>query len=110
MNELLQKVALGSEAAFPMREFDGRVAALQAILTEKNLDLFLTSGPENIFYLTGQQTPGYYTFQCLCVPAEGSPFLMTRELESYNARANTYLEESFSYPDGADPAGSALHE
>jgi len=106
MNELLQKVALGSEAAFPKQEFDGRIAALQTVLTEMELDLFLTSGPENIFYLTGQQTPGYYTFQCLCVPAEGSPFLITRELESYNARANTYLEESFSYPDGADPAAA----
>ena len=38
-------------------------------MDEKSFDLVLLSGPENIFYLIGQQTPGYYTFQSLCVPA-----------------------------------------
>ena len=35
------------------------------------MDCAVFTGPENIFYLTGQQTPGYYTFQCLILPAEG---------------------------------------
>ena len=31
--------------------------------------------------MTGQQTPGYYTFQCLLVPADGEPVFLLRQLE-----------------------------
>lgn len=104
MNQLLRRVPLGAEAAFPKAEFDGRVAKLQKVLAERNLDLYVTSGPENIFYLTGQQTPGYYTFQCACVPRSGTPFLVLRGTETFNARLNTYLEDILGHADGEDPA------
>ena len=68
------------------RQYDRRVTKLRAAMATKGFDLFLTSGPENIFYLTGQQTPGYYTFQCLGIPAQGEPFLVLRSLE-FNERA-----------------------
>jgi Xaa-Pro dipeptidase len=61
---------------------------------------------DTIFYLSGQQTPGYYVFQCLGVPAEGAPFLVLRELESYNARGNSYIEDIQGYPDGVAPAAA----
>ncbi len=104
VDTLLAVVPQGSEAAFPREELDRRVAALQARLAERNVDLYLTSGPENVFYLSGQQTPGYYTFQCLAVPAAGRPFHVLRALESMNARANTYLEDIAGYADDANPA------
>jgi len=102
--KLLSVVPQGSEAAFPREEVDRRVAALQRRLATAGLDLFLTSGPENIFYLTGQQTPGYYTFQCLGVPVSGAPFHVLRGLETMNAKANTYLADISGYPDDANPA------
>src|SRR5262245_41557982 len=71
--EILKAVPQGAEAVFPKAEYDRRLDALRRRIAEKNFDLVLLSGPENIFYLTGQQTPGYYTFQCLCVPASGEP-------------------------------------
>jgi Xaa-Pro dipeptidase len=101
---LMKDVSQGSEAAFPREELDRRVSALQRGLAERRVDLYLTSGPENIFYLSGQQTPGYYTFQCLGVPADGRPFHVLRALESMNARANTYLDDITGYADDADPA------
>ena len=104
VEKLLAVVPQGSEAAFPRAELDRRVAALQQRLGERDVDLFLTSGPENVFYLTGQEpTPGYYTFQCLAVPARGRPFHTLRALESMNARANTYLDDIAGYADDADP-------
>jgi Xaa-Pro dipeptidase len=106
VEKLLAVVPQGSEAAFPREELDRRVAALQQRLGERGIDLFLTSGPENVFYLTGQQTPGYYTFQCLAVPARGRPFHTLRALESMNARANTYLDDIAGYADDADPAAA----
>lgn len=104
IEKLLTVVPQGSEAAFPRDELDRRVAALQRRLAALGFDLFLTSGPENVFYLSGQQTPGYYTFQCLAVPATGRPFHVLRGLEAMNARANTYLDDIAGYPDGANPA------
>ena len=104
MKELLQRVTPGGEAAFPEDEFDHRVEALKRLLAERGIDLFLTSGAENIFYLCGQQTPGYYTFQCLAVPVRGDPFLVLRGLEAFNARSNTYLSTIIGYADDANPA------
>jgi Xaa-Pro dipeptidase len=101
---ILAAIPLGAECAFPKPELDRRVAALQSRLRAEGIDLYLTSGPENIFYLTGQQTPGYYTFQCLCVPASGRPFHVLRGLESMNARANSYLEDIVGYGDDGHPA------
>ena len=102
--ELLPKVPQGAESAFPKDEYDGRLAALRRAMAARGLDLVLISGAENIFYLTGQQTPGYYTFQCLCVPADGAPFLVIRALEAMNARLNTFIEDITGYPDDANPA------
>ena len=99
-----ESVARGSDAAFPKEEIDARQRQLKRALAEAGIDLYLTSGAENIFWLSGQQTPGYYTFQCLAVPAKGAAFLMLRGLETHNARANTYLSRIVGYADDADPA------
>ncbi len=104
MKDLLKRVTQGAEAAFPKDEFDARIKALKKLLAANDIDLYLTSGAENIFYLCGQQTPGYYTFQCLAVPVRGRPFLVLRGLEAFNARANTYLSSIVGYADDANPA------
>ena len=75
-------------------------------MEEKGFDLVLLSGPENIFYLIGQQTPGYYTFQSLCIPAQGEPFHVLRGLEAMNARLNTHLTDIIGYADDEHPAAA----
>lgn len=102
--ELLARVPLGMDCAFPQEEFARRQAALRKVMGERGLDLYLTSSAENVYWLSGQQTPGYYTFQCLGVPLEGEPFLVNRGLETYNARANTRLGSIQGYDDADDPA------
>ena len=95
----------GVEAAFPAAEFEARLARVRSALAEKGLDAAVLTGPENIFYLTGQQTPGYYTFQCLILPAEGEPVFLLRQLEVPNFLRNSYLESYEAYGDGTTPAG-----
>jgi Xaa-Pro dipeptidase len=102
----LLKIPQGAETVFPKSEYDKRLVALRARMAAKGFDLFLTSGPENIFYLTGQQTPGYYMFQCLCVPQTGEPFHILRGLETMNARLNTFLTDIEGYADDAHPAAA----
>lgn len=106
LDNLLRQVPQGAESVFPQTEYAGRLAQVRAAMAERDLELALLSGPENIFYLTGQQTPGYYTFQCLCIPREGEPFLVIRGLEAMNARLNTWLADIIGYADDVHPAAA----
>lgn len=102
----MQAVPQGAESVFPEAEYQQRLDRLRGRMKEKDFDLALLSGPENIFYLTGQQTPGYYTFQALCVPASGEPFHVLRGLEAMNARLNTFLTDITGYADDEHPAAA----
>jgi Xaa-Pro dipeptidase len=95
----------GIESAFPAAEYGARCARVREVLAARGLDAAVFTGPENIFYLTGQQTPGYYTFQCLIFPAEGEPLFLLRQLELTNFLRNTFLERYETYGDGTTPAG-----
>lgn len=95
----------GIESAFSRAEYDARCARVREGLAARGLDAAVFTGPENIFYLTGQQTPGYYTFQCLIFPAEGEPLFLLRQLELTNFLRNTFLERYDTYGDGTTPAG-----
>lgn len=104
MSSELSLPADGSEAAFARDEFSARIEKAQNVLRERDIDLLIVTGPENIFYLTGQQTPGYYTFQALLLPAEGTPEFIVRQLELLNCRKNSFLESFEVYQDGDLPA------
>jgi Xaa-Pro dipeptidase len=104
LTDILALVEPGAEAPFPPEEFDRRIAKVRQVMHAKGIDLLLTTGAENIFYLSGQQTPGYYMFQCLAVPAQGACFLINRALESPNARLQSVVTDIHGYTDDADPA------
>jgi Xaa-Pro dipeptidase len=96
-------VRQGVDAVFSRDELATRIEATRRLLHEKTIDVLVCTGPENIFYLTGQQTPGYYTFQALLLPVEGEPVFLVRRLELYNLLANTSLSDVRLYDDGIDP-------
>ena len=66
------------ELAFPLKDYQQRLSGYQAKLNQQNLDSALIFDPENIYWLVGFQTIGYFTFQTLFVPAKGLPVLITR--------------------------------
>lgn len=96
-------VIQGQESAFPREEYDRRQARARENLAAAGIDALIVTGPENIFYLTGQQTPGYYTFQALLLPAEGDPVFVIRQLEYFNFIANTFIPDAEVYQDADDP-------
>ena len=96
-------IVQGSESAFPRAEYDGRLARARAALAGAGIDVMVVTGPENIFYLTGQQTPGYYTFQAMVLPVDGDPVFVIRQLEYFNFIANTFIADAEVYQDGDDP-------
>ncbi len=100
------KIMQGREAAFPAKEFAERQARAQAAVAAAGHDVLLVTGPENIYWLTGRQTAGYFAFQLLILPASGAPTLLVRQLEFTGTVANCWLEDIVAYQDGEDPAAA----
>jgi len=93
----------GSDRRSRKRTTTSGVARARKLLSVAGIDVMVVTGPENIYYLTGQQTPGYYTFQALVLPAEGEPTFVVRQLEYFNFIANTFIANAEIYQDGDQP-------
>ena len=98
----------GEEAVFPEAEYAARMARARAGLRARGLQAGVFTGPETLFYLTGQQTPGYYTFQALLLPVESEPAALLRELEVPNFLRNTFIRDHRAYGDGEAPVDALL--
>ncbi|MFC4306580.1 M24 family metallopeptidase [Cohnella boryungensis] len=90
---------------FTQDEFRSRLNRLQAELVKQELGGMLIHTPENIFYLTGYQSPGYYMYQCLVVPISGNPVLVLRRGELSNVQTYSWLPGDLvrTYDDTNDP-------
>jgi Xaa-Pro dipeptidase len=87
----------GNRQAFSKAEFDGRVRQIQDDLVAADLDVLLVHTPENIYYLTGFETSGYFEYQVLVVPASGTPALLIRNTERYNVDEYTWLPHTYTW-------------
>ena len=92
--------------AFTREEYLGRVDRVRARMKEKGLDALLIHTPENICYLSGFQTSGYYFVQVLIVPVDKDPVFIVRALEKQNVDAWSWLagEQAIGYMDYDNPA------
>ncbi|MFK3779549.1 M24 family metallopeptidase [Agrobacterium sp. NPDC089420] len=99
----------GCDASFAKEEFAGRQNRARAAIRNAGHEALVVTGPENIYWLTGRQTAGYFAFQALIMPVEGEPTLLVRQLELAGSVANTWLEDIVAYRDGEDPAAVLAH-
>jgi len=90
------------DMTFPFEEYEQRLEALRQRMAYRHLDAVIITDPENLMYLTDYQTTGYSFFQCLVVPLEGEPFMITRAMEESNIHARTWVEKTRPYPDTGD--------
>lgn len=97
------------DLVFSMDEYDRRLAALRSAVEHRGVDALIVTTPENLCYVTGYQTPGYYYFQALVVPVEKEPFMVTRLLEDSNVQTRTWIELSRPYADTELPVGALHH-
>ena len=52
---------------FSLDEYSDRLRALRARMESRGIDALLIHTPENIYYVSGYQTPGYYWYMALVV-------------------------------------------
>ncbi len=92
-----------SSIGFPLEEYHNRLAKVRQRMKEHGVSLLLVDTPENVTYLTGFHTPGYYMYSCASVPLDGDVELVLRQAEMANARSTTWVEHLMPYDDVQDP-------
>ena len=92
-----------TDLPFSMDEYQGRLARARAAMRGLGIELFMSCTPENMYYLTGFNSRGYYSHQCLFLPLQGEPWIVTRLLDAANVVHQTWLEPGVSYRDEEDP-------
>jgi Xaa-Pro dipeptidase len=88
---------------FQAEDHAAHLARVQDDLARQGLRAGVLFDPEGIYWLTGYQSIGYFTFQCLVVPAEGRPALVSRRVNEGLARATPALGGFLGIEDTADP-------
>ena len=91
---------------FPEDEFALRLARTREEMAGRGLDGLLLFAPESQFWLTGYDTFGFCFFQCLVVPLEGEPVLLTRSADFRQAQLTSNIRDIRIWKDraGADPS------
>ena len=93
---------------FAMSEYRARLASTRRHMIGLEIDLLMCSTPENIYYLTGFNSRGYYAYQCLFIPLDGEPWMVTRHLDAINVEHHTWMEPGYEYHDEDDPIALTL--
>ena len=89
--------------SFTDGEYNQRLAATRAQMQKLDLDYLLVFTPENIYYLTGHDTPGYYYLQACVVTHQHPPIVVTRKIESFNTLGRSWARLVCPYQDTQDP-------
>ena len=92
---------------FPHEEFQSRLAATRESLAGRELDGILLFAPESHYYLSGYDTFGFALFQCMVLPTEGEPQLLTRAPDLRQAQQTSILTDRqihiWNDSEGVDP-------
>jgi Xaa-Pro dipeptidase len=88
---------------FGLDEYRARLEKVRDGMVERGIDIALISIPENIYYLTGYTTLGYYMYQTLLVPLVDEPLLLTYREERINIERLSWLERYVNYCVTEDP-------
>ncbi|MER9108638.1 Xaa-Pro peptidase family protein [Mesorhizobium sp. M0848] len=99
----MNSAAVQKDLAFPIEEFQRRLRIVRQEMTERGLGLLVVSTPENIYYMSGYHTVGYFSSQFLLVPISGELFHITRGIEETNVKVLSWIEQSTSYMDHEAP-------
>jgi Xaa-Pro dipeptidase len=99
---------LVESTAFADDEFERRLAGTRALMAEAGIDALVCFAPENLYYLTGHDTPGYYWYQACVVTQDHLPVNVIRKLEATNTLGRSWSRLVVEYEDTQDPVEATL--
>ena len=79
---------------FSTDEYSRRVGIVRDAMGKRGIDLLLVHTPENLFYVSGYDTSGYFAYQFIALPLTGEPEILIRRGEAENARRSTIKRRS----------------
>ena len=93
------------ERAFPVVEYEARLAALEARVAAARVDALLIHVPENVLYVSGFHTPGYYYPQWVIVVPGRKPMIVLRALEALSLPVRSWFgpEQLMTFADNQEP-------
>lgn len=86
---------------FSVAEYQARLARIEEEMDRRNVDVLMINNLENIYYLSGYRTIGYYSFMALFVVRGAGPVQMTRFIEKSALQGSSWISEADTeyYPD-----------
>lgn len=87
---------------FTQDEYEQRISAVRQLMERAGLDALVVHAPENIYYLTGYQTPGYYWHQALVLPLGREPVFIPPPHEASLVPEFCWVEDVRMFPDTSD--------
>ena len=100
-------MAIKSSRYFADEEYETRRRLVRETMSQRGLDAVLVSSPENIYYLTGLDSMGYFACQLLIFPLKGEPILITRAMERATVLDQVPDVVHRGYSDGSEPPPGA---
>jgi len=88
---------------FTDAEFRRRLEGVRAMMSSRSLDAFVSFTPENIYYLTAHDSPGYYFYQASVVTQSHPPVNVLRRIETTNTLGRGWSRRAVGYEDRQDP-------
>jgi Xaa-Pro dipeptidase len=93
---------------FTDNEYRRRLAAIRSEMARRGLEAFISFTPENIYYVTGHDTPGYYFYQACVITHEQRPVNVLRRIETTNTLGRTWSRLTVGYEDREDPIEATI--
>ena len=87
---------------FARGEYAARRERLDVAMDAAGLDGLLLFAPESHYWLTGYDTFGFCFFQCMAVPRDAEPVLLTRSADLRQAHFTSIVGDVRVWTDGAD--------
>ena len=98
-----------SPLPFTLGEFERRLERVRTSAAARGFDALIITTPENVYYLTGYQTTGFYVSPLfLIVPQAIEPVFVARYGERSNVEAKSWLRGVELYRDDEDPVARLL--
>ncbi|MGO4382827.1 M24 family metallopeptidase [Specibacter sp. RAF43] len=107
-NTLAPELGLEKSLVFPREEYAVRMARTRAAMAEQGIDTLVVMGPEDLYYLTGYRSMGFFAWQALIVQTEGTPVMLSRDLERRIYLNNSWADKYLAYDDHQDPVTTVV--
>ena len=92
-------MAVPHDLPFTVEEYRSRIARVQKEMSARGVEVLMINHLENIYYLTGYRTIGFYSFMALFVEQSGDPMHLGRFIEKSSLQGSAWIDDLEPYPD-----------